>query len=36
MANYPLGQYRARERDRFTSAVARAAGDTTPPQDRTE
>lgn len=36
MANYPLGQYRARERNRFTSAIARAAGDTTPPQGRTE
>ncbi|MBG0831509.1 DUF1048 domain-containing protein [Planomonospora sp. ID67723] len=36
MANYPLGQYRARERNRFTSAVARAAGDDTPPQDRTK
>ncbi|WP_344921809.1 DUF1048 domain-containing protein [Streptosporangium oxazolinicum] len=35
MANYPLGQYRARERHRFASAVARAAGDTTPPQGRT-
>ncbi|MEU7988622.1 DUF1048 domain-containing protein [Streptosporangium canum] len=35
MANYPLGQYRARERNRFTSAIARAAGDT-PPQGRTE
>lgn len=27
MNNYPAGQYRARERDRFISAVARAAGD---------
>ncbi|MFI9438633.1 DUF1048 domain-containing protein, partial [Streptosporangium sp. NPDC052375] len=36
MANYPLGQYRARERNRFTNAIARAAGETTPPQDRTE
>ncbi|MFG2074291.1 DUF1048 domain-containing protein [Nonomuraea maritima] len=35
MANYPLGQYRARERHRFTSAVDRAIG-ATPPQDRTE
>ncbi|MEV0168081.1 DNA-binding ferritin-like protein (Dps family) [Nonomuraea fuscirosea] len=25
MANYPLGQYRTRERNRFTSAVERAA-----------
>ncbi|AQZ69527.1 unnamed protein product [[Actinomadura] parvosata subsp. kistnae] len=25
MANYPLGQYRARERARFTSAIERAA-----------
>ncbi|UBU18222.1 DUF1048 domain-containing protein [Nonomuraea gerenzanensis] len=31
MANYPLGQYRRRERDRFTSAVERAAG-----EDRTK
>ncbi|MFB4272500.1 DUF1048 domain-containing protein [Nonomuraea sp. GTA35] len=30
MANYPLGQYRRRERERFTSAIDRAAG-----QDRT-
>ncbi|MEV0625301.1 DUF1048 domain-containing protein [Nonomuraea wenchangensis] len=36
MANYPLGQYRARERARFTSAVARAAGDDTPRRDRTD
>ncbi|QYC40256.1 hypothetical protein Nocox_13195 [Nonomuraea coxensis DSM 45129] len=36
MANYPLGQYRARERARFTSAVARAAGDATPSRDRTQ
>ncbi|MDP9869406.1 DUF1048 domain-containing protein [Streptosporangium brasiliense] len=36
MANYPLGQYRARERNRFANAIARAAGETTPPQDRTE
>ncbi|MEQ4722966.1 DUF1048 domain-containing protein [Nonomuraea sp. B19D2] len=36
MANYPLGQYRTRERNRFTSAIDRAAGDTTPPRDRTE
>ncbi|MEV0997351.1 DUF1048 domain-containing protein [Nonomuraea sp. NPDC050202] len=26
MANYPLGQYRRRERERFTSAIDRAAG----------
>ncbi|MFF4415791.1 DUF1048 domain-containing protein [Streptosporangium sp. NPDC001559] len=25
--NYPAGQYRARERDRFTDAIARAAGE---------
>ncbi|GAA4982371.1 hypothetical protein GCM10023334_112060 [Nonomuraea thailandensis] len=36
MANYPLGQYRARERNRFTSAIARAAGEATPPRDRTQ
>ncbi|MEU8379886.1 DUF1048 domain-containing protein [Streptosporangium sp. NPDC048865] len=36
MANYPLGQYRTRERARFTAAVARAAGDTTAPRDRKE
>lgn len=36
MANYPLGQYRARERHRFVSAVDRAVAATTPPQDRTE
>ncbi|MER7212085.1 MULTISPECIES: DUF1048 domain-containing protein [Streptosporangium] len=29
--NYPAGQYRARERNRFTDAVARAAGE----KDRT-
>ncbi|MFB9247047.1 DUF1048 domain-containing protein [Sphaerisporangium melleum] len=29
MANYPLGQYRTRERDRFTGAIARAAGEDT-------
>ncbi|GAA2212634.1 hypothetical protein GCM10009850_080960 [Nonomuraea monospora] len=27
MANYPLGQYRRRERRRFTDAIARAAGE---------
>ncbi|WP_043617941.1 DUF1048 domain-containing protein [Nonomuraea candida] len=32
MANYPLGQYRARERNRFVSAVERAAAE----QDRTK
>jgi DNA-binding ferritin-like protein (Dps family) len=31
MANYPLGQYRARERNRFTSAIERAAR-----EDRTQ
>ncbi|MFC4061916.1 DUF1048 domain-containing protein [Planomonospora corallina] len=34
MANYPLGQYRARERNRFTSAIARAAGEDTAREDR--
>ncbi|MCF6468384.1 DUF1048 domain-containing protein [Nonomuraea sp. MG754425] len=29
MANYPAGQYRARERNRFTTAIARAAGEDT-------
>ncbi|MBB5631447.1 DUF1048 domain-containing protein [Sphaerisporangium krabiense] len=29
MANYPAGQYRARERNRFTSAIQRAAGEDT-------
>ncbi|MEU6721722.1 DUF1048 domain-containing protein [Nonomuraea sp. NPDC046802] len=36
MANYPLGQYRTRERNRFTSAIARAAGEDTGRQDRTD
>ncbi|WP_113705091.1 DUF1048 domain-containing protein [Nonomuraea lactucae] len=36
MANYPLGQYRARERNRFTSAIARAAGENTARKDRTD
>ncbi|MGP4105324.1 DUF1048 domain-containing protein [Nonomuraea sp. KM90] len=27
MANYPLGQYRTRERNRYTEAIARAAGE---------
>ncbi|GAA3113720.1 DUF1048 domain-containing protein [Streptosporangium carneum] len=35
MANYPVGQYRARERNRFTSAIERAAGEDTGRQDRT-
>ncbi|MEV0353555.1 DUF1048 domain-containing protein [Nonomuraea sp. NPDC050680] len=34
VANYPLGQYRARERNRFTSAIARAAGEDIRRQDR--
>ncbi|MFD0883208.1 DUF1048 domain-containing protein [Streptosporangium algeriense] len=34
MRNYPAGQYRARERDRFTTAIARAAGEDTTPEDR--
>jgi DNA-binding ferritin-like protein (Dps family) len=29
VANYPIGQYRARERNRFTGAIARAAGEDT-------
>ncbi|SDQ56097.1 DUF1048 domain-containing protein [Thermostaphylospora chromogena] len=33
MANYPLGQYRARERNRFISAIARAAGEDTARED---
>lgn len=33
--NYPIGQYRARERNRFTSAVERAAGEDTGRKDRT-
>lgn len=36
MANYPLGQYRARERNRFASAVERAAGETPGREDRTK
>ncbi|MEV5411230.1 DUF1048 domain-containing protein [Thermopolyspora sp. NPDC052614] len=36
MANYPLGKYRARERERFTSAIARAAGESTPAENRTQ
>ncbi|GAA3162767.1 hypothetical protein GCM10010466_62160 [Planomonospora alba] len=35
MANYPLGQYRARERKRFTSAIARAAGEDAAREDGT-
>ncbi|GGL58799.1 DUF1048 domain-containing protein [Planomonospora parontospora] len=35
MANYPLGQYRARERNRFTGAIARAAGEDTAREGRT-
>ncbi|MFG1948754.1 DUF1048 domain-containing protein [Nonomuraea sp. NPDC048826] len=34
MANYPLGQYRARERRRFASAVERAAGEKPENEDR--
>ncbi|MFI7701560.1 DUF1048 domain-containing protein [Nonomuraea sp. NPDC049480] len=33
--NYPIGQYRARERNRFTSAIERAAGEDTGREDRT-
>ncbi|MEV4116675.1 DUF1048 domain-containing protein [Nonomuraea sp. NPDC049695] len=36
MANYPLGQYRTRERNRFISAIARAAGEGAGRQDRTD
>ncbi|MEV4170167.1 DUF1048 domain-containing protein [Nonomuraea sp. NPDC049709] len=36
MANYPLGQYRTRERNRFTSAIERAAGENTTTKDRTD
>jgi DNA-binding ferritin-like protein (Dps family) len=35
MANYPIGQYRARERNRFTSAIERAAGEDTGKEERT-
>ncbi|MGP3920520.1 DUF1048 domain-containing protein [Nonomuraea sp. 10N515B] len=35
VANYPLGQYRTRERNRFTSAIERAAGEDTAREDRT-
>ncbi|MEU6782902.1 DUF1048 domain-containing protein [Nonomuraea angiospora] len=33
--NYPIGQWRTRERNRFTSAVARAAGEDTAREGRT-
>ncbi|MEV0593901.1 DUF1048 domain-containing protein [Nonomuraea cavernae] len=36
VANYPIGQYRVRERNRFTSAIARAAGENTATEDRTD
>ncbi|MGI5284643.1 DUF1048 domain-containing protein [Nonomuraea polychroma] len=36
VANYPIGQYRARERNRFTSAIERAAGEDTARKDRTD
>ncbi|MEV1177524.1 DUF1048 domain-containing protein [Nonomuraea sp. NPDC049784] len=36
VANYPIGQYRARERHRLTSAVERAAGEDTARKDRTD
>lgn len=36
MANHPLGQYRTRERNRFTGAIARAVGEDTGRQDRTD
>ncbi|GAA2857271.1 hypothetical protein GCM10010517_15620 [Streptosporangium fragile] len=35
VANYPVGQWRARERNRFTSAIERAAGEDATRQDRT-
>ncbi|TDD17978.1 DUF1048 domain-containing protein [Nonomuraea diastatica] len=35
MANYPLGQYRARERHRFTTAIECAAGENPGREDRT-
>ncbi|GAA3442780.1 DUF1048 domain-containing protein [Planomonospora venezuelensis] len=34
MANYPAGQWRSRERNRFTSAIERAAGEDTGGKDR--
>lgn len=34
-ANYPVGQWRARERNRFTSAIARAADENTGTEGRT-
>ncbi|MBB2914342.1 DNA-binding ferritin-like protein (Dps family) [Streptosporangium becharense] len=36
VANYPVGQWRSRERNRFTSAVARAAGEDPAREDKTE
>ncbi|MBB5784511.1 DUF1048 domain-containing protein [Nonomuraea jabiensis] len=35
LRNYPEGQWISRERNRFTSAVARAAGEDTAREDRT-
>jgi DNA-binding ferritin-like protein (Dps family) len=34
VANYPVGQWRSRERSRFTSAIARAAAEDTAREDR--
>ncbi|GAA0413369.1 hypothetical protein GCM10009530_77430 [Microbispora corallina] len=36
MANYPLGQYRARERHRLAGAIERAAGENPEREDRTK
>ncbi|MEO3795426.1 DUF1048 domain-containing protein [Nonomuraea sp. B10E15] len=36
VANYPLGQYRNRERNRLASAVERAAGENSTTKDRTD
>ncbi|MEU0478527.1 DUF1048 domain-containing protein [Streptosporangium sp. NPDC006013] len=36
VANYPIGQYRTRERNRFTGAIERAAGENTARKDRTD
>ncbi|GAB3967321.1 hypothetical protein GCM10029978_034380 [Actinoallomurus acanthiterrae] len=35
VANYPEGRWRARERERFISAIERAAGEGTGNQERT-
>lgn len=36
MADYPFGQYRIRERNRFTSAIERAGGENTTTKNRTD